>query len=291
MGRLTYDELAGPLTEHEVKEVEGFLSKLCTLSLPAIFTLAALRGSLEYGTLKDLCIIRVNDKVQAAISLIQAPYGTYVEVCTSKLSLDKKLMRDIVSLVRSFVREYSADNICVDNVYLSDMLIMEFKVKNYILLLPYVLDIDELDRRSEEEDVNTSDISDIKVSLIGEDYLDKVRELLSSWSSTHVKLAEYTLKFGIAIGALCDNKLVGYLSTYVTLPECWVLASLFVHPDCRGRGIGRMLIRKIIELAVGKTKRLIATVEPVRAAARRLYLKLGFKPKYRTQHAIELSAE
>ncbi len=286
----TLCELAGPLTIDERVELENMLSRECVSSLPALFTLAAIRGELRESRLECTCILRnKHDQILTVIALIYAPYGNFIEINTRSLGkrcLD--ILNTIVKIVRNLTLNYEVNTIFVDNARIVDMLVQELPLDRYCVLIPLVLDLE--DRSNEEMDLGKEMINhdSYRIDILDESYHQQVQSLMSMWSQFHVKVSLYTLKHGISLGAFHREKLVGYLSTYVTLPECWLLASLFVHPDHRRRGIGSKLLRSMIKLANGKTKRLVAAVDLLNIDARRFYLRHRFKPIYRAQHSLTL---
>ncbi len=292
MGHLTCDELAGPLSLWELELVERALSSICAVSVPALFMLASLRGALRYSKLEELCLVREQEKIRSVLGIIYAPYGVFVEICVRKTRLlSVSLVRKVLEIAKSLARNYSADFICVDDIRIADKLLLSLRVRRHGILMPFVLDLEEASPALPHSEENYSLGSGYSIRTLTEEHIEQVRELMSLWSPHHVKLVEYTLKYGMPIGAFYGERLVGYLSTYVMLPECWLLASLFVHPEHRRRGLGKALLSAMTSMATGTTKRLVATVEPTNVEAKRLYLKFGFRPIYRTQHTLELSAE
>ena len=90
----------------------------------------------------------------------------------------------------------------------------------------------------------------------------------------------------LALVAFAEGKLVGTVSLKVqdldTRPEItpW-LASLFVVPEWRGRGVASLLIRRV----VAEARRLkLPTLFLWTSAAEALYLKLGWRTVERTEY-------
>jgi ribosomal protein S18 acetylase RimI-like enzyme len=79
-------------------------------------------------------------------------------------------------------------------------------------------------------------------------------------------------------GAFRDGRLVGAARAAVRLPREWIVAGVFVEPDARRSGVGRRLVASIVSAANGVGARVGLYVREDRAAARRLYDRLGFVP-------------
>ncbi len=81
-----------------------------------------------------------------------------------------------------------------------------------------------------------------------------------------------------------DGRLLGYagmsvLSGYPqdgVLPEAEI-HTLGVHPDAQRRGIGRALLRRLLEIADGAGAAIFLEVRTDNAVAQRLYLSVGFQ--------------
>jgi ribosomal protein S18 acetylase RimI-like enzyme len=91
---------------------------------------------------------------------------------------------------------------------------------------------------------------------------------------------------GIGLGYVWiqDGRLVGNVSIYPsTVPSkagpTWIIANVAVHPDYRGQGIARQLMRTSLETirTRGKSPTAILQVEQNNVAACRLYSSLGFE--------------
>ncbi|TVQ46715.1 MAG: ribosomal-protein-alanine N-acetyltransferase [Gammaproteobacteria bacterium] len=82
-----------------------------------------------------------------------------------------------------------------------------------------------------------------------------------------------------------DGRVVAYSIMSVAAGEAHVL-NVCVHPDARGRGLGRRLMCALIERALdAAARRMFLEVRPSNAVARRLYASLGFaevgvRPRY-----------
>lgn len=76
-----------------------------------------------------------------------------------------------------------------------------------------------------------------------------------------------------------ENEIVGFTQGGINIQkkEGWIL-SLATNQDSRGKGIGRLLSQKVIELFKSKEiDRILLTVHPENAPATHLYNKLGFE--------------
>jgi GNAT superfamily N-acetyltransferase len=81
-------------------------------------------------------------------------------------------------------------------------------------------------------------------------------------------------------GTRLDGRLVGVcglnVDPYAGDPRVGRVRHLYVLTDCRGRGVGRALVERVIEAARGRFSVLrLSTTNP---AAARLYEAVGFRP-------------
>lgn len=68
-----------------------------------------------------------------------------------------------------------------------------------------------------------------------------------------------------------------------------IIEDVIVDTSARGRGVGQALMQRAIELAKGKgAKNIALTSNPARAAANRLYVKLGFKKRETNAYQLNL---
>lgn len=83
--------------------------------------------------------------------------------------------------------------------------------------------------------------------------------------------------FTIPLVARFEKKVAGYACLYKTADEIQI-GNLAVSPDFHQRGIGTKIMEYIINLAAEqKVKVLVLEVRQSNEAARKLYLKFGFK--------------
>lgn len=82
---------------------------------------------------------------------------------------------------------------------------------------------------------------------------------------------------GISLVAEDEGLIVGFLSGMVVVDE-FRLHNIAVHPDFRGRGVGRGLIEAVESLCRERDfRRILLEVRKDNEVARRLYLGLGFE--------------
>jgi len=82
---------------------------------------------------------------------------------------------------------------------------------------------------------------------------------------------------GLYFVALDDNKVIGYGGMWVKLRQCHI-TTLGVHKDYRKRGIGLLLMVKLLKEAIKhKAGYSILEVKKTNIAAQKLYEKLGYK--------------
>lgn len=73
-----------------------------------------------------------------------------------------------------------------------------------------------------------------------------------------------------------DNKIISYGGMWIIVDEAHV-TNVAVHPDYRGRKLGELMMRQLMELARGlHAVRMTLEVRPSNDVARALYYKLGF---------------
>lgn len=77
--------------------------------------------------------------------------------------------------------------------------------------------------------------------------------------------------------ARLENKIIGYGGLWLVLNEAH-LGNLAVHPRFRHQGIGKEILKKLIEIACSKKAALMTLeVRETNEIARALYEKMGFK--------------
>jgi RimJ/RimL family protein N-acetyltransferase len=96
------------------------------------------------------------------------------------------------------------------------------------------------------------------------------------------------------VGAFENEKLVG-ITGFFRLPEekarhkgcIW---GVYIKPEFRGKGVAQSMLRIALELARPQPglEQIILAVSTGRAAARKLYLSLGFKPYSIEPHALKV---
>jgi putative acetyltransferase len=96
--------------------------------------------------------------------------------------------------------------------------------------------------------------------------------------------ASYQNNGGGCLIAFLDDMPVGFVA-WRDLPaavatDAWEMKRLWVRPEARGSGLGRMLTKDVIDRAraARRTAIYLDTVPESMASAYRLYLDLGFKP-------------
>ncbi|OQX92647.1 MAG: ribosomal-protein-alanine N-acetyltransferase [candidate division Zixibacteria bacterium 4484_95] len=122
---------------------------------------------------------------------------------------------------------------------------------------------------------------DIKITrMTGED-VDEIHRIESKvfsepWSKMAF-LSDISNDFAIPLVARFEKKIAGYACLYKAVNEIQI-GNLAVSPDFHQRGIGTKIMDYIIDLAAKqKVKVLILEVRQSNEAARKLYLKFGFR--------------
>jgi putative acetyltransferase len=90
---------------------------------------------------------------------------------------------------------------------------------------------------------------------------------------------EYSPPEGRLLLAECDNQLAGCVALHKLSAEICEMKRLYLRPQFRGKGLGRVLAERIIAeaRAIGYRSMRLDTVEPVMKDAVGMYRKLGFK--------------
>jgi GNAT superfamily N-acetyltransferase len=96
--------------------------------------------------------------------------------------------------------------------------------------------------------------------------------------------ASYQEAGGGSILALFQEKPMGFVA-WRDRPEpefasAWEMKRLWVGPQARGLGLGRVLVQAVLDRArtAGKTQIVLDTAPDSMSAAHRLYLEMGFEP-------------
>ena len=107
-------------------------------------------------------------------------------------------------------------------------------------------------------------------------YEIETRVFSDPWSK-QAFLADLKNDFAYPLVVRFENKIAGYASLYRAVDEIQI-GNFAVAPDFHQRGIGAMLMEHILSLAVElKVRLLVLEVRPSNEAARKLYMKFGFK--------------
>jgi len=124
-----------------------------------------------------------------------------------------------------------------------------------------------------------------QISAIRELFLEYAKSLNFSlcFQSFEKELAElpgeYAPPDGRLLLAAHGSQLAGCVALHKLEPEICEMKRLYVRPQFRGKGLGRVLAERIVADAreIGYKRLRLDTVEPVRRGAVALYRKLGFR--------------
>jgi len=107
------------------------------------------------------------------------------------------------------------------------------------------------------------------------------------WSRTHF-LDELASPHAFPLSAFDhDGRLVGYICPMQLLDEGHIL-NVAVHPDCRGRGIGELLVQRVLgDCRLGDADFVSLEVRPSNHSALALYRRLGFEETGRRKRYYE----
>jgi len=78
-------------------------------------------------------------------------------------------------------------------------------------------------------------------------------------------------------GAYVDGVLAAIAGRYIALPEVWVIGDVYVHPDHRGRGLGKAVTSAITRDAVSSGAVALLHVDTNNTSAINLYKNLGYR--------------
>ncbi|KEO82205.1 ribosomal protein S18-alanine N-acetyltransferase [Tumebacillus flagellatus] len=96
------------------------------------------------------------------------------------------------------------------------------------------------------------------------------------WSEEAFRLELTQNHFAKYVVAVVDDLVVGYGGTWVIIDEAHV-TNVAVHPDYRGHGIGELLMRQLMAVAISHgADRMTLEVRVSNLVAQNLYEKMGF---------------
>ncbi len=78
-------------------------------------------------------------------------------------------------------------------------------------------------------------------------------------------------------GVYVDGKLVAIAGRYIVLPEVWVIGDVYVRPEYRGRGYGKVVTSAITKDAIASGATALLHVDAENSPAIRLYHRLGYR--------------
>jgi len=117
----------------------------------------------------------------------------------------------------------------------------------------------------------------------------------SSWEEESVQPLEWfaaRLEQGWTLGAWLGGSLRGIATVIVSeqlkMRHKGTVVGVYAHPDARGQGMGRALIRGLVEHATGRLDTLLLSAEASNTVALALYRKLGFEEYGREPRALKI---
>lgn len=125
-------------------------------------------------------------------------------------------------------------------------------------------------------------MSDIKIELMDKDHIEGVMVVENTsfrvpWSRDAFFQEVNQNEFAIYYVALIEGKVVGYAGVWVICDEGHI-TNIAVHPDYRRKGIGSLLIEKLMTYA--RDHEVVVMTLDVRVGndtAKKMYAKFGFK--------------
>lgn len=102
------------------------------------------------------------------------------------------------------------------------------------------------------------------------------KSFISPWSLPQF-LHELTNPSSYMWGLIDEERVIGYICFWIVRDEIHIM-NIAIHPDMRGKGMARLLLDKLIKLAINKNISSIwLEVRPSNRIAINLYERLGFK--------------
>lgn len=135
----------------------------------------------------------------------------------------------------------------------------DLKNKNLKLRVPQIADLDE--------------IAPLQEAYEKEEVIPKGSSF--NPEASRINIANIISK-GQILAAELDGALVGKINVSAVSYTRYLVGGVFVHPDFRGRGIGRIMTAEFLRTLVLRGKGVTLFVKKNNPAARRLYLRLGF---------------
>lgn len=123
----------------------------------------------------------------------------------------------------------------------------------------------------------------IKIRQMTLDDLDNIMEVeqLSfsvPWSRESFEGEVLQNKAAVYLVAQCDDRVIGYVGVWLIIDEGHI-TNVAVHPAFRNKGIGKKLLKTMIEFSNNlNITKLTLEVRPSNAYALKLYEGFGFKP-------------
>lgn len=125
---------------------------------------------------------------------------------------------------------------------------------------------------------NNMDLIFEKMTLAHVEEVYRIEELsfFTPWTKQSIR-SEVQNPIGTYLVALDGEQIAAYGGFWTIVPE-GNINNIAVHPDYRGRGISKILMHRLIELAAQKgVKELYLEVRAGNLVAQNLYKSLGFK--------------
>lgn len=123
-------------------------------------------------------------------------------------------------------------------------------------------------------------INSVSIAEMDEKHIDSIAELEKLCFSTpwSRKSIMYELHNDAAFyySAILDGKIVGYAGMHIVFDEGYI-TNVCTHPDFEGKGIGKMLMSKLFDIAKEKSLAFLTLeVRKSNLKAKGLYKKFGF---------------
>lgn len=138
----------------------------------------------------------------------------------------------------------------------------------------------------------------VRLEKIGENTVDEINALLAQLAPHYELVTPAALETVIAhpdielLTVVDEGKIVGMATLIITHKLSGISSQVehvVIDEKYRGQGLGETLMKKLIERAgIHNAKSVVLTSRPARAAANKLYQKLGFERKETNVYRLNL---
>lgn len=263
---------------------EKFLLNRIFDSLSAIFTYSALSGIVWLCKLLHIDIIRRRESIEALLVIFEYSKNHYIiDIVISDCS-DNEVVKEVLEKLSKLRKLFKGNilQVCSECNEVFDQVCEKFNIIDYFAhVLMYC------SKENFRTEIQTEAPINVKFQRLTINNYNDVFQLLKNWDEFHVNIADKFLKYGQSYGLYYDNKLIAFISTYAVSSKFWYLGGLFVHPEFRGKKLGKYLMVNVLNEAFKYVDYVFLSVEINNITARCLYSKIGFRSS-KIQHIFTI---